>query len=128
MAGTRPFIIKEKRRESELMHLFRPGPTDGNPVFAFQTGAISPVSSWFIPPSSITGEIRQYSPPDAPMAATTASASSAELRGQASNLLRDHLHIGDTVDIMPPARRLLPARGDDTPVVLISPGSALTPC
>ena len=45
--GTRPFIIKEKRQESELITSFVLAPLDGNPVLRFKPGqylSIKPVS------------------------------------------------------------------------------------
>jgi nitric oxide dioxygenase len=73
--GTRPFIIKEKRQESELITSFVLAPSMATPCCVSNRGNIS-VSSWFIPPSSIrrSASIPSRTPP---MAATTASASSA---------------------------------------------------
>lgn len=123
--GTRPFIIKEKRQESELITSFVLAPLDGNPVLRFKPGQY--LSIKLVHPALEHQEIRQYSLSDAPNGRDYRISVKREPRGQASNLLHDHLHIGDTVDIMPPAGDFFLQEVTDTPVVLISAGVGLTP-
>ena len=123
--GTRSFIIKEKRQESELITSFVLAPSMATPCCVSNQGNIS-VSSWFIPPSSIR---RSASIPSrTPQWPRLPHQRQARTQGQASNLLHDHLHIGDTLDIMPPAGDFFLQEETDTPVVLISAGVGLTPC
>jgi nitric oxide dioxygenase len=98
---------------------------DGNPVLRFKPGQY--LSIKLVHPALEHQEIRQYSLSDAPNGRDYRISVKREPRGQASNLLHDHLHIGDTVDIMPPAGDFFLQEVTDTPVVLISAGVGLTP-
>ena len=62
--GPRPFIIKEKRVESELITSFVLAPLDGKPVLHFKPGQY--LSIKLVHPELEYQEIRQYSLSDAP--------------------------------------------------------------
>ncbi len=62
--GTRTFIIKEKRAESELITSFLLTPEDGKPVLTFLPGQY--LSIKLVHPELEHHEIRQYSLSDAP--------------------------------------------------------------
>ena len=123
--GTRAFRIVEKTPRSALITSFEFEPVDGKPVADYQPGQYLGV--WLKPEGFPHQEIRQYSLSDAPNGRDYRISVKREPRGQASNLLHDHLHIGDTVDIMPPAGDFFLQEVTDTPVVLISAGVGLTP-
>ncbi|MCZ4324687.1 nitric oxide dioxygenase, partial [Pseudomonas anguilliseptica] len=62
--GSRPFVIKEKRVESELITSFLLAPVDGKPVLDFKPGQY--LSIKLVHPELEYQEIRQYSLSDAP--------------------------------------------------------------
>ena len=78
--GSRPFLIKEKRLESELITSFLLAPVDGKPVLDFKPGQY--LSIKLVHPELEYQEIRQYSSPMPPTASTTASASNASRRAR----------------------------------------------
>lgn len=123
--GTRTFIIKEKRAESELITSFLLTPEDGKPVLTFQPGQY--LSIKLVHPELDYQEIRQYSLSDAPNGQDYRISVKREPRGQASNLLHHHLQAGDKIEVMPPAGDFCLRTAPETPVVLISAGVGLTP-
>ena len=97
--GTRSFIIRRSVRRVNITS--SSGPVDVATRAAFQTGSISQYQAGSSRPSSIR---RSASTPlRCPQWPRLPHQRQARTQGQASNLLHDHLHIGDTVDIMPPA-------------------------
>ena len=123
--GARPFLIKEKRQESELVTSFVLAPVDGKPVLRFKPGQY--ISIRLNHPSLEHQEIRQYSLSDAPNGRDYRISVKREPQGQASNLLHDKLHVGDEVALMPPAGDFFLQTETTTPVVLLSAGVGLTP-
>ncbi|MGN5150356.1 NO-inducible flavohemoprotein [Aeromonas enteropelogenes] len=123
--GTRPFIIKEKRVESALITSFVLAPADGQPVLDFKPGQY--LSIKLAHPQLEYQEIRQYSLSDASNGREYRISVKREPDGQVSNLLHDHLHVGDSIDAMPPAGDFFLQADKTTPVVLISGGVGLTP-
>lgn len=123
--GTRPFIIKEKRAESALITSFVLAPADGQPVLNFKPGQY--LSIKLAHPQLEYQEIRQYSLSDASNGREYRISVKREPEGQVSNLLHDHLHVGDSIDVMPPAGDFFLRADKATPVVLISGGVGLTP-
>ncbi|MFQ2101966.1 NO-inducible flavohemoprotein [Aeromonas sanarellii] len=123
--GTRSFIIREKRQESELVTSFVLAPVDGKPVLCFKPGQY--LSIKLVHPELEHQEIRQYSLSDAPNGRDYRISVKREPQGQASNLLHDKLHVGDEVAVMPPAGDFFLQEETATPVVLLSAGVGLTP-
>ncbi|WP_281705316.1 NO-inducible flavohemoprotein [Aeromonas taiwanensis] len=123
--GTRPFLIKEKRQESELITSFVLAPVDGKPVLHFKPGQY--ISIKLVHPDLEHQEIRQYSLSDAPNGRDYRISVKREPQGQASNLLHDKLHVGDEVALMPPSGDFFLQEEATTPVVLLSAGVGITP-
>lgn len=123
--GPRPFLIKEKRVESELITSFLLAPVDGKPVLDFKPGQY--LSIKLVHPELEYQEIRQYSLSDAPNGQHYRISVKREPQGQVSNLLHDHLQEGDQVELMPPAGDFYLKANNRTPVVLLSAGVGITP-
>ena len=123
--GTRTFIIKEKRTESELITSFLLTPEDSKPVLTFQPGQY--LSIKLVHPELKHHEIRQYSLSDAPNGRDYRISVKREPLGQVSNLLHDRLQAGDKIEVMPPTGDFYLKADDKTPVVLLSAGVGLTP-
>ena len=123
--GARPFIIREKRAESELITSFVLAPADGQPVLDFKPGQY--LSIQLNHPELEYQEIRQYSLSDAPNGRDYRISVKREPQGQVSNLLHDRLKVGDEVALMPPAGDFFLQADATTPVVLLSAGVGLTP-
>lgn len=125
--GARQFKIIDKTPESELVTSFVLAPEDGKAVIDFESGQYLGVS--VAPINHEYQEMRQYSLSDKPNGKQYRISVKREaigIPGVVSNYLHDHVHIGDIVDIYPPA-------GDfhykerESPVVLISAGVGVTP-
>ncbi|MCH7371525.1 MULTISPECIES: NO-inducible flavohemoprotein [Aeromonas] len=123
--GARLFIIKEKRKESELITSFVLAPVDGKPVLAFKPGQY--LSIQLNHPTLEYQEIRQYSLSDAPNGRDYRISVKREPQGQVSNLLHDQLQAGDEVALMPPTGDFFLQADASSPVVLLSAGVGLTP-
>ncbi|MGY3903078.1 NO-inducible flavohemoprotein [Aeromonas lusitana] len=123
--GARPFIIKEKRQESEIITSFLLTPADGKPVLTFKPGQY--LSIQLTHPELEYQEIRQYSLSDAPNGRDYRISVKREPEGQVSNLLHDVLQVGDEVALMPPTGDFVLQASSTTPVVLLSAGVGLTP-
>ncbi|PKG56493.1 NO-inducible flavohemoprotein [Shewanella sp. Choline-02u-19] len=125
--GARKFEVIEKTSESELVTSFVLAPEDGEVVIDFESGQYLGVS--VAPINHDYQEMRQYSLSDKPNGKQYRISVKREaigVPGVVSNYLHDHIHVGDSVDIYPPA-------GDfhyeerEAPVVLISAGVGVTP-
>ena len=123
--GSRPFLIKEKRVESELITSFLLAPVDGKPVLDFKPGQY--LSIKLVHPELEYQEIRQYSLSDAPNGQHYRISVKREPQGQVSNLLHDHLQEGDKIEVMPPTGDFYLKADGQTPVVLLSAGVGITP-
>ncbi|MGY6039498.1 NO-inducible flavohemoprotein [Aeromonas sp. AE23HZ002T15] len=123
--GARPFIIREKRKESELITSFVLAPADGQAVLRFKPGQY--LSIQLNHPELEYQEIRQYSLSDAPNGRDYRISVKRESEGQVSNLLHDVLQVGDEVALMPPTGDFFLQADTRTPVVLLSAGVGLTP-
>ncbi|MGL5290308.1 MAG: NO-inducible flavohemoprotein [Vibrionaceae bacterium] len=123
--GTRSFIIKEKRVESDLITSFLLTPEDGKPVLLFEPGQYLSVK--LVHPKLEFQEIRQYSLSDAPNGRDYRISVKREPQGQVSNLLHDNLQVGDKIEAMPPTGDFFLKADDKTPVVLLSAGVGVTP-
>ncbi|MDB2387450.1 NO-inducible flavohemoprotein [Shewanella sp.] len=125
--GARQFTVSEKKTESALVTSFVLSPTDGQTVIDFEPGQYLGIC--VAPDQQQYREIRQYSLSDKPNGKQyriSVKREALNIPGVVSNYLHDHIHIGDSIDVYPPA-------GDfhykerEAPVVLISAGVGVTP-
>ena len=125
--GAREFKIITKTKESELVTSFVLAPVDDKAVMHFESGQYLGVS--VAPINHDYQEIRQYSLSDKPNGKQyriSVKKEAVGVPGVVSNYLHDHVNVGDTIDVYPPA-------GDfhykerEAPVVLISAGVGVTP-
>lgn len=129
--GARQFKVIEKNQESKLVTSFVFEPIDGQAVIDFQSGQYLGIK--VEPLNHEYREMRQYSLSDKPNGKTyrisvkrESSLEKGGVDGVVSNHLHDSLHLGDVVEVFPPA-------GDfhyierHAPVVLISAGVGVTP-
>ncbi|GIU43474.1 flavohemoprotein [Shewanella sairae] len=125
--GAREFKVIAKTKESELVTSFVLAPVDDKAVIDFESGQYLGVS--VAPINHDYQEIRQYSLSDKPNGKQYRISVKKEamgVPGVVSNYLHDHVNVGDTIDVYPPA-------GDfhyeerEAPVVLISAGVGVTP-
>lgn len=130
--GWREFRVADKRAESEVIASFVLEPLDAQPVADFLPGQY--VSVQVDVPALGLQQIRQYSLSDAPNGRSyriTVKRESGEgvpaLAGYVSNLLHDHVRVGDTVRLTPPYGDFHVDLAATTPVVLVSGGVGLTP-
>lgn len=123
--GTRPFVIRQKRIESDLITSFVLEPKDGESVVDFIPGQY--LSLQLNHPDLAHTEIRQYSLSDAPNGRSYRICVKREAGGQVSNLLHDRLEEGDELAVIPPAGDFFLNATTNTPIVLLSGGVGLTP-
>ncbi|WP_326535225.1 NO-inducible flavohemoprotein [Pseudorhodoferax sp.] len=120
--GARAFRVAKKQRESAEITSFHLVPADGGPLLDFQPGQ-------FLGLRLVVGgqEIRRnYSLSAAPDGRQYRISVKREPGGLASNHLHDRVHVGDPVEVFPPAGAFTLAEGDK-PLVLISGGVGITP-
>jgi len=123
--GTRAFLVKEKRRQSEQVTSFLLTPADGGPVADYKPGQY--LSLYLDSPSLEHKEYRQYSLCQAADAKHYQIAVKREAGGMASNYLHDEVNEGDLLQALPPAGDFFLEVSVAAPVVLISGGVGLTP-
>ena len=125
--GARPFRLIETRLESEAVKTLVFEPVDKAPIKTYQPGQY--LSLRLNIPNHPYQEIRQYSLSSRANSKTYQISVKREVgsvSGVVSNYLHDGLHLGDVIDMFPPA-------GDfyfvdrQKPVVLISAGVGITP-
>lgn len=127
--NARPFVVSEKRIESELVISFILTPQDGKPVLDYLPGQY--ISIEVTPQGSAYKEIRQYSLSQASNGqdyriSVKREGAESEFAGLVSNHLHAVVQEGDIVNLYAPA-------GDfhyverERPVVLISAGVGATP-
>jgi len=125
--GARLFNVKEKISESELVTNFTFVPVDGGHVRNYSPGQYIAVR--VKPEDADNVEIRQYSLSDKFNTDSYRISVKRELSpqlGMVSNYLHDHVNVGDTVELMPPAGAFF-MKHHDKPTVLISAGVGITP-
>lgn len=119
--GRRPFRIRNRRRESEVITSFELEPVDGKPVADFQPGQYIGIRL------QINGEptYRHYSLSDAPNGRTYRISVKREPEGHASRFLHDEASEGQELELLPPSGDLT-LTGQE-PLLLISGGVGQTP-
>ncbi|WP_168787427.1 NO-inducible flavohemoprotein [Paraburkholderia aromaticivorans] len=129
--GWRPFVVREKRVESDVITSFVLEPADGGPVVNFEPGQYTGVAVQV--PSLGLRQIRQYSLSDSPNGRTyrisvkRESGNATQPPGYVSNLLHDHVNVGDAIQLAAPYGTFYIDVNATTPIVLISGGIGLTP-
>lgn len=121
-SGARPFVVAEKRIESDEITSFVLRPADGQAVMDFAPGQYIGVRLL------VDGEEqrRQYSLSAAPNGQTYQVSVKREGGGKVSGHLHEQVKVGDTVELFPPSGAFTLAEGS-RPIVLISGGVGITP-
>ncbi|WP_042884169.1 NO-inducible flavohemoprotein [Cupriavidus necator] len=128
--GWRTFVVREKRPESDVITSFILEPVDGGPVLNFEPGQYTSVA--IDVPALGLQQIRQYSLSDMPNGrsyriSVKREAGGTQPPGHVSNLLHDHVNVGDEVRLAAPYGSFHIDVDAKTPIVLISGGVGLTP-
>ena len=128
--GWRTFVVREKRPESGVITSFILEPVDGKPVANFKPGQYTSIAVNV--PALGLQQIRQYSLSDMPNGrsyriSVKREAGGTEPPGHVSNLLHDHVNVGDEVKLATPYGSFHIDVNAKTPIVLISGGVGLTP-
>ncbi|MBS0493763.1 MAG: NO-inducible flavohemoprotein [Proteobacteria bacterium] len=128
--GWRTFAVREKRPESSVITSFILEPADGGPVVNFEPGQF--ISIAIDVPALGLQQIRQYSLSDMPNGrsyriSVKREGGGAQPAGYVSNLLHDHVNVGDEVKLAAPYGTFHIDVNAKTPIVLISGGVGLTP-
>ncbi|AAP85952.1 NO-inducible flavohemoprotein (plasmid) [Cupriavidus necator H16] len=128
--GWRTFVIREKRPESDVITSFILEPADGGPVVNFEPGQYTSVA--IDVPALGLQQIRQYSLSDMPNGrsyriSVKREGGGPQPPGYVSNLLHDHVNVGDQVKLAAPYGSFHIDVDAKTPIVLISGGVGLTP-
>lgn len=129
--GWREFVVRDKTPESEEITSFVLEPADGGPVEDFEPGQYIGLAVEV--PALGLQQIRQYSLSDAPngrsyrISVKRQTGNESQPPGYLSNLLHDHVEVGDRLRLAPPYGNFCIDVQATTPVVLISGGVGLTP-
>lgn len=124
-SGWRKFAVAEKIRESAVITSFILRPLDGEPVLRHKPGQYLTIR--FDAPNG-AGQKRNYSISCAPNGEYYRISVKREANGQGgSRFLHDHVEIGTTFEITPPAGDFFLDDAPQRPVVLLSGGVGLTP-
>ncbi|GLC96354.1 flavohemoprotein [Cupriavidus sp. TA19] len=128
--GWRTFVVREKRPESGVITSFILEPADGKPVANFKPGQYTSIAVDV--PALGLQQIRQYSLSDMPNGrsyriSVKRESGGTQPPGYVSNLLHDHVNVGDAVKLATPYGSFHIDVNATTPIVLISGGVGLTP-
>jgi nitric oxide dioxygenase len=128
--GWRTFVVREKQPESDVITSFVLDPADGGPVANFEPGQY--ISIAVDVPALGLQQIRQYSLSDMPNGhsyriSVKRESGGPQPPGYVSNLLHDHVNVGDEVKLAAPYGNFHIDVNARTPLVLISGGVGLTP-
>ncbi len=128
--GWRTFVVRAKQPESSVITSFILEPADGRPVMNFEPGQY--ISIAVDVPVLGLQQIRQYSLSDMPNGrsyriSVKREGGGGQPAGYVSNLLHDHVKVGDEVKLAAPYGTFHIDVDAKTPIVLISGGVGLTP-
>lgn len=120
--GARDFRVARKLAESAEITSFTLEPVDGGAVVAYQPGQYLGLRL------TIDGQEvrRNYSLSQMADGQTLRISVKREMGGLVSNHLHDHVQVGDTLEVFPPAGEFV-LRDGDAPLALISGGVGITP-
>ena len=127
----RPFVVKQKVRESAEITSFYLYPSEGGKVADFQPGQYITVRL-FVPELQVL-QPRQYSISCAPngeyyrISVKREQGNSERPAGYLSSLLHNQIKEGDIIEVSPPAGDFILNIHAKTPVVFISGGVGITP-
>ncbi|MCF6406395.1 NO-inducible flavohemoprotein [Chitinophaga filiformis] len=129
-AGWRPFLVKQKVKESNEITSFYLYPSDGGPVADFRPGQYISLRL-FLPELNLL-QPRQYSISCAPNGeyyriSVKRESGSTHPDGMISNRLHDHIREGDLVDLSAPAGVFVLKDNKAAPKIFISGGVGQTP-
>lgn len=120
--GMRDFVVVEKRAESEEITSFVLKPQDGGAIMAYLPGQYIGIHI----AADGQDHRRQYSLSASSNSLTYQISVKRQPDGKVSNLLHDHVQVGDTVEVIAPSGAFVVA-DSDIPLVLISGGVGITP-
>lgn len=129
--GFREFVVDQKVKESEVITSFYLKPSDGKPVASFQPGQYLTVKV-HIPGQPYT-QIRHYSLSDSPgiphyrISVKREDGDVTKPAGLVSTFLHEHVQVGDTLWISPPAGDFVLDMDTTDPIVFLSGGVGMTP-
>ncbi|MDX5481707.1 MAG: NO-inducible flavohemoprotein [Hymenobacteraceae bacterium] len=129
--GWRPFLVKQKVKESEEITSFYLYPADGGKVAGFMPGQYISVRL-FLPELNLL-QPRQYSLSSAPngeyyrISVKKEGGKAEHPNGMISNRLHEAVQEGDVIEVAPPAGDFYLNTTKQTPVVFISGGVGQTP-
>ncbi|ARS37807.1 nitric oxide dioxygenase [Pontibacter actiniarum] len=129
--GWRPFIVKQKVKESEEITSFYLYPADGGKVADFLPGQYISLRL-FLPELNLL-QPRQYSLSSAPngshyrISVKREPGAGGNPNGMISNRLHDAVQEGEVIEVAPPAGDFILDTGKSTPVVFVSGGVGQTP-
>ena len=128
--NARPFVVADKKKESELVTSFTFEAEDGDAVLDYIPGQYIGIE--LQPSASEYKEIRQYSLSQKPngqnyrISVKREAGAESYQNGMVSNYLHDEVNVGDRVSLYAPAGDFY-YQEKGTPTVLISAGVGLTP-
>ena len=129
--GWRPFIVKERVKESEEITSFYLYPADGGRIASHQPGQYISVRL-FLPELDLL-QPRQYSVSNSPNGqyyriSVKQEKGSTNPDGMISNRLHEHVQVGDTIELTSPSGNfVLEGKEQGKPQVFISGGIGQTP-
>lgn len=130
-SGWRGFKVQRKVTESDEIMSLHLTPADGGGTVRYQPGQYTSVRV-FVPELGIM-QPRQYSLSAAPggkhlrISVKREAEQDSSPAGMVSNLLHDHVQVGDVIELAPPMGEFVLHEDRDTPVVLLSAGVGVTP-
>jgi nitric oxide dioxygenase len=122
--GWRDFVVREKKRESEIVTSFHLVPADGERVLLHRPGQY--LTFWLDIPGRAPLK-RNYSISSAPSDARYRISVKREPQGVASNWLHDQVQPGARLKVAAPAGEFFLPKMLERPVVLLSGGVGQTP-
>jgi len=129
--GWRPFVVKDKVRESDEITSFHLYPADGSPVTDHTPGQYLSVRL-FLPELNLL-QPRQYSISNSPnqlyyrISVKREKGTDTSSDGMISNRLHDFVKEGDLIDVSAPAGDFVMNQASENPVFFISGGVGQTP-
>lgn len=122
--GPRPFVIEERRPESEVITSFILRPLDGKPPPSHTAGQHLTL---FADIPALGRQKRNYTVSCAPNGETYRISVKREPQGTVSRWLHDAAAAGTRLDVAPPGGSFVLPTQPDRPIVLVSAGVGLTP-
>jgi ferredoxin-NADP reductase len=122
--GFRPLKVVDVHQQSQTVFSLSLGATDGSPLPKWLAGQYITVR--LPPPRQGAPVIRSYSLCNRPGSEQYRIGVKQEIHGVASAYIRQHVAVGDTIDVAAPRGSFFLADGDE-PVILLSAGVGVTP-